>query len=95
MFDPKILNNLILKSGMTPTEVAREAKLSHTALANILKHGSDPKVGTLEALARVLRVSVSHLLGEEKATKRPPSYIITVPEAMRTEGEIEVILKFV
>jgi transcriptional regulator with XRE-family HTH domain len=95
MFDPEILRRLIEKSGMTPSDVARETKLTHTTISNLLNKGADPKISTLVSIARVLRVPVSTLIGQDNIKDKPPTYMLTMPKSMANEGQVEVVIKFV
>lgn len=59
---PKILKALREARGLSIRELAARAGISHVALLKIEAGGVDPRLGTLEALAEALGVSVVDLV---------------------------------
>jgi len=97
MIDLELINRLMNERGFSPAELAREAKLSHTTIYRVLNNESDSNttIGTIEAIAKVFKVSAASLLGEGELKPRPASYMISVPRELMDKGEIEVTIKFI
>jgi transcriptional regulator with XRE-family HTH domain len=58
------LNELIITSPLNKAQLAERCLISRTTLDNVLS-GADAKISTIEALARVLDVSVGYLFDED------------------------------
>jgi transcriptional regulator with XRE-family HTH domain len=52
--------------GLSLRALAERARLSYVALYHIEQGDTDPRLGTLRRLARVLGVTVGELIGERK-----------------------------
>lgn len=64
----KRLEDRMLECGFTMKSLSREAGLGETAVRDALKRHRSPSLETVEALARVLNVSVGWLAGEDPGT---------------------------
>lgn len=58
------LNNLVNSSKLNKVQIAEQCSISRTTLDNVLS-GADAKISTIEALSKVLGVSVGYFFEED------------------------------
>lgn len=69
------LKELRLKKGLSLRELAKQAHMSHSFIADIEAGRSNPSLDTIEVLAKVLNISIDYLLGRAE-DPRPLSQLI-------------------
>lgn len=79
------LKELRLQKGLSLRELAKQAHMSHSFIADIEAGRSNPSLDTVNALAKVLNVSVDYLLGRTD----DPRPIEEIAEEAKNSPEIQ------
>jgi transcriptional regulator with XRE-family HTH domain len=88
----KALRTILHFRGRTPTSVSQEARLSLSAVNDILnKRIKNPSLDTLQRIAQVLDVSVAQLIGEGDIVVAPEIKTIRVPIIGHAQGGVFVM----